>query len=393
MFRGLTGWMFAALMLGGVVAIADEQAAKDLIVGDKAPKIEVRQFVKGEPVKEFDKGKLYVVEFWATWCPPCRESIPHLTEMQKKHADVTFIGVSIEADDKDVETVKTFVDKMADKMDYRVAIDSQGKMNSSWMEASRQKGIPTAYIVNGDGLVAWIGHPMEMEKSLDAILAGKFDIAAERDKVKKALEKEKAEEKAEAERLKALAEALESGDPRTNLAKLEELINGDAAMENSLGTAKLEMLMSITDESEKTAAYAKKLIDKTFKDDFGQLLNLANTMTEPNSEAIGLILPKGTKYKPDAKLVKLALVALEKAEKISKTEDQEEELLAMMAAITAQALFADGQREPAVTAMKKAIQLAKEAGMDVREFKTTLKTYEAEPKAEKAKDASTEPKK
>ena len=56
-----------------------------LSVGDPAPKLAVKEFVKGEPLKDLEKGKTYVVEFWATWCGPCRTSIPHLTELQKKH--------------------------------------------------------------------------------------------------------------------------------------------------------------------------------------------------------------------------------------------------------------------------------------------------------------------
>ena len=69
--------------------------AQTLKVGDPAPKIEVKSFVKGEPVKTFEAGKTYVVEFWATWCGPCKTSIPHLSELQKKHPAVTFIGVSV----------------------------------------------------------------------------------------------------------------------------------------------------------------------------------------------------------------------------------------------------------------------------------------------------------
>jgi len=74
---------------------AQEQEAQPpvtLNVGDPAPALTSGEFVKGEPVKEFAKGKTYVVEFWATWCGPCRASIPHLSKLQEQNHDITFIG-------------------------------------------------------------------------------------------------------------------------------------------------------------------------------------------------------------------------------------------------------------------------------------------------------------
>jgi thiol-disulfide isomerase/thioredoxin len=52
-------------------------------VGDPAPPLKVEKFLKGDPVKAFKPGHVYVVEFWATWCRPCVASMPHLTELQK----------------------------------------------------------------------------------------------------------------------------------------------------------------------------------------------------------------------------------------------------------------------------------------------------------------------
>src|SRR5947209_10497350 len=112
--------LVVAVVLAGLAA--GRATAEGLTVGDKAPKLAVKEFVKGEAVTELAKGKTYVVEFWATWCGPCRVSIPHLTKLQKEHKDVTFIGVSVW--EQKQEGVKPFVAEMGDKMDYRVALDA-----------------------------------------------------------------------------------------------------------------------------------------------------------------------------------------------------------------------------------------------------------------------------
>jgi thiol-disulfide isomerase/thioredoxin len=166
-----------------------------LVVGDPAPKLEVKEFIKGDEVKKLEKGKVYVVEFWATWCGPCRTTIPHLTELQKKYKDVTFIGVS--AFENDQNDVKPFVKEMGDKMEYRVALDSvpeggkrqDGKMAKNWMIAAKQNGIPTAFIIDGEGRVAWVGHPTGLEDPLKQIAAGKWDLEAAAKAFKASVEK------------------------------------------------------------------------------------------------------------------------------------------------------------------------------------------------------------
>ncbi|MCE9619516.1 MAG: TlpA family protein disulfide reductase [Planctomycetes bacterium] len=155
-----------------------------LVAGALPPALTIDTWVKGEEVKEFDPEKVYVVEFWATWCGPCLASIPKLTADQNENPkDLVVIGVAAserpdakadpaEASDpkavaaKMLAKVQTFVTKQGDKMNYRIAFDSDGTMSRDWMRAAKQNTIPCAFIVGKGGKLAWIGNPQDMEAPL-----------------------------------------------------------------------------------------------------------------------------------------------------------------------------------------------------------------------------------
>lgn len=164
------------LVFIGLVATLIAQATE---LGDVAPPLAIDAWVKGEAETiAAGKGKkIFVVEFWATWCPPCITSIPHLSELQKKYKDkdVVFIGISTEA----IDTIEPFVEKMGDKMAYTVAMDKNQETYKAYMTAFKQGGIPHAFIVDKSGRIVWHGHPMaDLEQTLDKIVGGTFDLEA-----------------------------------------------------------------------------------------------------------------------------------------------------------------------------------------------------------------------
>ena len=165
-----------AVAVSTTFALAAEPTLK---VGDPAPKLRTGKWVQGEPVKEFEKGKAYLVEFWATWCPPCRTSIPHLNEIHNKFKDKGLVVIGIDCWERDESLVAPFVKKMGDKMTYRVALDDKasdkkGQMAMTWMEAAGRDGIPSAFLVDTKGKIAWIGHPMQLkEATIEDALAEK----------------------------------------------------------------------------------------------------------------------------------------------------------------------------------------------------------------------------
>lgn len=158
-----------------------QESTAALTIGSKAPELKIAEWVRGTPVSGFEKGRVYVVEFWATWCGPCIIAFPHLAELQAKHADkVTVIGVNIwenKEGEERAELVRQFVADH-EEMAYTVALEEGTAMAETWMKAAGRNGIPAAFIVDGNGTIAWIGHPMAMDAPLEQIAGGKFDMEA-----------------------------------------------------------------------------------------------------------------------------------------------------------------------------------------------------------------------
>ncbi len=336
--------ILGALMLGITVPSAMSQTLK---VGDSAPKIEVKSFLKGEPVKTFDAGKTYVVEFWATWCGPCKVSIPHLSELQKKYPAVTFIGVSVWENDQGL--VKPFVDETGDKMAYRVAMDAvpegkggnEGAMAKSWMEASGQRGIPSAFIVAGEGKIFWIGHPMEMDEALDKISSGSWDLKTAIAEQKRAKE-EAAKEAAKVGKIQNdFMQAVQSGDAKKVIAAADAAIEHKPMFEMFVGTAKLTALVKL-EEHDKALEYGKKLLGSALGKQAQGLNGLAWAIVDPAAKA-----------KPNAKLLEFAVECGKKADEMAKEKDP------AIADTLAKAYFDSGNVAKAVETQERAVKLAK----------------------------------
>ncbi|MHC4393338.1 MAG: peroxiredoxin family protein [Planctomycetota bacterium] len=154
-------------------APATPQAPVDL-VGQPAPEIAPTGWINGEAFTLASaKGKVVIVEFWATWCPPCRESIPHLNELYQDLKDEGLMVVGIS--DEDEATVKGFYAKQTE-MTYHVAHDTDRKAHTAYLEAVGAEGIPHAFVIDKAGLVAWHGHPMDgMDEVVEQLIAGTFD--------------------------------------------------------------------------------------------------------------------------------------------------------------------------------------------------------------------------
>ena len=167
------------ITLISISSFAQDPSNATLKISDAAPPLFIKEWVKGEPIKEYEKGKVYIVEFWATWCKPCIAAMPHLSELKRKNKDhLEIIGVSVFEDKNTTsEDIKEFVLNMGDKMDYHVAIDDNNKMVDNWFNATNDnKGIPKSIVIDQNSKLAWYGHPKDLEPVINKILAGEWEL-------------------------------------------------------------------------------------------------------------------------------------------------------------------------------------------------------------------------
>jgi thiol-disulfide isomerase/thioredoxin len=146
--------LIAGCMLSVMLVVAVFQARADVKPGDPLPSLSLNCLGQQPELT----GKPVLVEFWATWCPPCRKSIPHLNEVYAKYKDkgLTIVGITNE----DEATVKKFQEKIP--MTYNVAINAPQQL----LQQFGVEGIPTAFLVDKSGKVVWTGHPMELTESM-----------------------------------------------------------------------------------------------------------------------------------------------------------------------------------------------------------------------------------
>lgn len=221
---------------------ADAAAAPAFAIGDTPPALAPMAWIKGEPVKAFERDHVYVVAFFATWCGASRQSMPVLSDVARRYkGKLTVIGINVrqsERGEATVAAVTQFVQGRGRDMDYTVAMDDpvSTPMFTSWMRAAGMYAIPTAFIIGRDGKLTYVGIPIDpeasygFERAVELTVAGTSDLAAAR-QLQRELGEQMTHYLADRELMKPLDEAMERKDYRAVLVEADKLVAQDPKRE------------------------------------------------------------------------------------------------------------------------------------------------------------------
>ncbi len=341
-----------------------EERTRTLMVGDPAPALMVSEWVRGEAIADgpgLPAGRVYVIEFWATWCGPCRRSMALLNRLQTSHADSQLAVIGLSGGDAQGETltkVKGFLSRQAEPPGYRIAFDDAARTRAAWLGAARIVQIPAAFVVAADGRIAWIGNPAKAGPALEAavqqLLDGSFDWGKAIADAKLSLAR-RGEVEAEGAALQSrLRAAMQAGDIDATIECAGMLVRLDSERYGRMGLVKFEALLNDKRQPAAAFAYARELLSDRLRDDPIALASLAWEILEASP----------------ARDLDLALAAATRAAELAGGED------ATVLDTLARALFEKGRLDAAIDAQERAVRRAPE-GQVAERMKRTLERYQA----------------
>lgn len=195
--------MALAAALGIVLAQA---ATPSLGIGDPAPPLAAEKWLRGAPVTRFERGTVYVLDFWAVWCAPCISAMSHTSELADRFRDRGVRVIALTGPDDAGNTlpaVERALSRHASRMRFDVAWDGsiapgtqphadllRGRTIVRYFSGIGLDGMPSAVIVDRQGRLAWIGGPTALAGPLEAIVEGRWDVraAAARDRLRRTAE-------------------------------------------------------------------------------------------------------------------------------------------------------------------------------------------------------------
>ena len=257
--------------------------------------------------------------------------MPHLSQLQRDYSDqnVTIIGMTSADKSNTLEAVQAMVEEKGDGMDFTVAFDVERKTNEAWMKASGQKGIPTSFLVDGSGKIAWIGHPASVDIPLSMVVAGTWDYVEGPALMKRI---------SEARRAIYMAADV---DPALALRLFEEFQRDYPSAAEGLDSVHFSILAQLPDHRAEATRLGTSIVDRAIE---------AGDAMALNAFAWGLVDPEA---KRKERFLDLALRAATKSSELRGGKD------AAILDTVARVHFWRGDLDRAVQVQQLAVQAAK----------------------------------
>ncbi|MCR6721831.1 MAG: TlpA family protein disulfide reductase [Chitinophagaceae bacterium] len=137
--------------------------AQQELVGSKLMDLSFTDWLENQPADTNFKGKYKVLEFWATWCKPCLEAVPHMNKLQSEFTDSNIVFLSVTHQTRE-ETAKTL-----DKYNFETAVVSDRTRRVHEMLRISYKGtmgLPRTVILDGENNIRWYGSPKSLTEKL-----------------------------------------------------------------------------------------------------------------------------------------------------------------------------------------------------------------------------------
>ena len=176
--------ILATIVLHCPLMVQAQNTASDrpLLIGDTAPRLRLDTFISGIPIDNFESGRIYVVDFWTTYCKPCIELMPHLAKLTKQYKDdLSVISVNVyQKRQYPKSRAVEIIDSLGKKVNFSVAFESGTEMQNTWLKHNWNAGVPKSFVVEKSGRIAWSGYPTDLDNVLKLIVNNQWNVDSAR---------------------------------------------------------------------------------------------------------------------------------------------------------------------------------------------------------------------
>ncbi len=131
-------------------------AQSNINLNEKAPNINITDWVLNKPADTNLQGKYIVLEFWATWCGPCIAAVPHMNELQSKFDDPELLFLSI------TDEAVAKINRTLERVDFHSSVVTDLSKQTQINFGDGKRGLdayPMTVLIDKEGIIKWIGHP------------------------------------------------------------------------------------------------------------------------------------------------------------------------------------------------------------------------------------------